>query len=64
LRVYMKPEFDYVSLTAEERFAGGASQQCQTYGSCPTSTTICSFTIDGTTYTATTWTSTDLYPLR
>ncbi len=60
MKYYIKPEFDYVALTAEERFASGSSD-CTTYGSCPTSKTICSFTFDSTTYTATTWTSADLY---
>ena len=37
MRNYVKPVFEYVSLSVEERFALG-SGGCSTYGSCPDGT--------------------------
>lgn len=35
MKNYVKPQFKYVSLLSEERFAIGSGANCTLYGTCP-----------------------------
>jgi hypothetical protein len=49
---YSKPEFEFVMLRVEERYAAG-SVRCTVIGSCPDNSAVgCSYTYGGQTYVA------------
>lgn len=51
MKSYLKPEFHYITLKVEERYAAGSSI-CTITGSCPGHVGTCDFTYNGSTYTA------------